>query len=214
MVNPFRCKPIHKKAIFAVLTDDELQHLFEPEERAAIAAHVPWTRRVREGHTQRDGRRIDLPAFIRENRDSLVMKPNDEYGGKGVFIGWEMSDAEWEAALATALRSSYVVQEKVELLRQTFPELSPALALPRPGGRPRPVRVRGRGRGLPDAPLGHVARQRHLRRRPGSRPSSSSPGASRAEVAPPATATPSARAIPPGTPPVGRARRTGRAPRT
>ena len=49
LVNPFRCKPIHKKAIFAVLTDDELQPLFTAEERAAIAAHVPWTRRVRRG---------------------------------------------------------------------------------------------------------------------------------------------------------------------
>jgi hypothetical protein len=127
MVNPFKCKPIHKKAIFAVLTDDELQDLFAPEERAAIAAHVPWTRRVREGHTQRDGRRIDLTDFIRKRRADLVMKPNDEYGGKGVFIGWEMSDTEWEAALATALRSSYVVQGKVELLRQSFPELSPSL---------------------------------------------------------------------------------------
>jgi hypothetical protein len=28
IVNPFRCKAIHKKAIFAVLTDDELQSLF------------------------------------------------------------------------------------------------------------------------------------------------------------------------------------------
>ena len=32
------------------------------------------------------------------------MKPNDEYGGKGVFIGWEMTETEWEAALAEALR--------------------------------------------------------------------------------------------------------------
>src|SRR5262249_18027161 len=49
LVNPFRCKPIHKKAIFAVLTDEEVERLFSDEERAAIAAHVPWTRRVREG---------------------------------------------------------------------------------------------------------------------------------------------------------------------
>ena len=52
------------------------------------------------------------------------MKPNDEYGGKGVFIGWETSEADWEAALATALASSYVVQEKVELARESFPELT------------------------------------------------------------------------------------------
>jgi hypothetical protein len=123
IVNPFRCKPIHKKAIFAVITEDELQHLFTAEEQKAIAAHVPWTRRVVEATATRQGQRVDLPAFVLANRERLVMKPNDEYGGKGVFIGWEMTDAEWAAALATAVQSSYVVQEKVTLQRQNFPEL-------------------------------------------------------------------------------------------
>jgi hypothetical protein len=123
LVNPFRCKPMHKKAIFAVLTDDELLPLFSDEERVAIAAHVPWTRRVREGKTTRQGKTIDLPAFIRDNRERLVMKPNDDYGGKGVFIGWETSATEWDTALVQALGASYVVQEKVELRRQSFPEL-------------------------------------------------------------------------------------------
>jgi uncharacterized circularly permuted ATP-grasp superfamily protein len=127
MVNPFRCKPIHKKAIFAVLTDDEMQRHFTAEERAAILAHVPWTRRVQEGRTTRQGETVDLPSWIVAHRERLVMKPNDEYGGKGVFIGWEMTASEWETALATALRSSYVVQEKVELLKQSFPELAPDL---------------------------------------------------------------------------------------
>jgi len=125
MVNPFRCKPLHKKAIFAVLTDDDLQGLFSEEERAAIARHVPWTRRVSEERTRRHGEDVDLPAYIREHRESLVMKPNDEYGGKGVFLGAEMPEADWEAALAEALRSSYVVQDRVELRREAFPELGP-----------------------------------------------------------------------------------------
>ncbi len=127
MVNPFRCKPIHKKAIFAVLTDDELQPLFTEAERAAIRAHVPWTRRVREGKTTRHGETVDLPAFILRERETLVMKPNDEYGGKGVFIGWETSGAEWARALQEALRTPYVVQQRVELRRQAFPELGPEL---------------------------------------------------------------------------------------
>jgi hypothetical protein len=126
LVNPFKCKPLHKKAIFAVLTDDELQGLLNEEERTAIRAHVPWTRRVSEGHATRDGKTVDLPELIRSERERLVMKPNDEYGGKGVFIGWEMSDTQWEQALATALGSSYVVQEKVELRRRSFPELGPS----------------------------------------------------------------------------------------
>ena len=127
IVNPFRCKPIHKKAIFAVLTDDDIQSIFSAEERAAVAAHVPWTRRVREGHTLREGQKVDLPQYILKNRERLVMKPNDEYGGKGVFIGWETSDAEWAAALKEALAASFVVQEKVEAGRQSFPELAPDL---------------------------------------------------------------------------------------
>jgi hypothetical protein len=127
IVNPFRCKPIHKKAIFAVLTDDDTQAIFTDEERAAIAAHVPWTGRVREGKAKRAGEEIDLPSFILANRDRLVMKPNDEYGGKGVFIGWETSDTAWREALADALKGSYVVQEKVEVGRQSFPELAPDL---------------------------------------------------------------------------------------
>ncbi|MGE0452195.1 MAG: hypothetical protein AB7O37_06640 [Vicinamibacteria bacterium] len=128
IVNPFRCKPIHKKAIFEVLTDDALQPLFSEAERAAIAAHVPWTRRVRPGRTGLRGREIDLVAHVRANRERLVMKPNDEYGGKGVFIGWETSPADWDAAIETALGASYVVQEKVELLRQSFPVLDGELA--------------------------------------------------------------------------------------
>lgn len=128
IVNPFRCKPIHKKAIFEVLTDDALQSLFSESERAAIAAHVPWTRRMREGRTSLRGREIDLVPHVRANRERLVMKPNDEYGGKGVFIGWETSPAEWDAAIGTALQASFVVQEKVELLRQSFPLLDGELA--------------------------------------------------------------------------------------
>lgn len=127
LVNPFRCKPIHKKAIFAVLTDDAVQGLLTDVERRAIAAHVPWTRRVLEGHTTRDGKTIDLPRYIQDQREQLVLKPNDEYGGKGVFLGWEMSDAAWADALKTALATSYVVQQKVTLERETFPELAPAL---------------------------------------------------------------------------------------
>jgi hypothetical protein len=123
IVNPFRCKPVHKKAIFAVLTDDGVQGLLTDSERAAIRAHVPWTRRVREGRTNRYGEQIDLTADILARREELVMKPNDEYGGKGVFIGWEMGATEWTRALEEALASSYVVQDKVDVLRQGFPRL-------------------------------------------------------------------------------------------
>jgi hypothetical protein len=128
-VNPFGCKPIHKKAIFAILTDDKHQHLFSDSERAAIAATVPWTRVVKEGKTTHLGQAIDLVPFMRDpsHRAELVLKPNDEYGGKGVFLGFESSEAEWDAAISASLKSPYVVQRKVELGRQSFPALGPGL---------------------------------------------------------------------------------------
>jgi len=123
IVNPFRCKATHKKAVFAVLTDDALLSELPAPERAAITAHVPWTRRVVEARSTRRGEPVDLVPYIRANRESLVMKPNDEYGGKGVFIGWESSEADWDAGLELALAGDYVVQEKVEIARLPFPSL-------------------------------------------------------------------------------------------
>ncbi len=51
MVNPFRCKVLYKKASLAVLGDERNARLFSAEERAAIDAHIPWTRVVEERHT-------------------------------------------------------------------------------------------------------------------------------------------------------------------
>jgi hypothetical protein len=128
-VNPFGCKPIHKKAIFAILTDDVHQRLFSESERAAIAETVPWTRMVREGRTTHEGREIDLVAFMRDPawRAELVLKPNDEYGGKGVFLGFESSETQWDAAIEASLKSPYVVQRKVEIGHQSFPVIAPGL---------------------------------------------------------------------------------------
>ena len=47
VANTFRCKLAHKKAFFAVLTDERNAALFSDAERAIIRAHVPWTRVVR-----------------------------------------------------------------------------------------------------------------------------------------------------------------------
>ena len=36
---------------------------------------------------------------IANHRVQLVLKPNDEYGGKGIVLGWEADDAAWADAL-------------------------------------------------------------------------------------------------------------------
>ncbi len=52
MVNPFQCKLLHKKTSLAVLSDERNQALFPNEQREAIEAYIPWTRRVEERQTE------------------------------------------------------------------------------------------------------------------------------------------------------------------
>lgn len=121
MVNPVRCKLLHKKMSFAVLSDEANARLFSRREQAAIEDHIPWTRKVEERKTTYRGQEIDLMSFIMERRERFVIKPNDEYGGKGVVIGWESEPGEWEQAATDALEQSSIVQEKVKIHRELFP---------------------------------------------------------------------------------------------
>jgi uncharacterized circularly permuted ATP-grasp superfamily protein len=125
MVNSFRSKLIHKKALFAVLTDERRSALFSPAEKEAIRSHVPWTRVVRAENSDYFGQQIDLLAYIKANRNKLVLKPNDDYGGHGITIGWNSDEAIWDAALAEGLADGdYLVQERVPTAREVFPAIT------------------------------------------------------------------------------------------
>ncbi len=119
-LNSFRTKLVHKKAIFAFLTDEAYTHVLTSEQQESIRQHIPWTRMLREQKTTFRGLKIDLLEFVRANRKYFVIKPNDEYGGKGVTLGFAATQAEWDAALAQSLQSDYVVQEVVEIHREPF----------------------------------------------------------------------------------------------
>jgi uncharacterized circularly permuted ATP-grasp superfamily protein len=125
MVNSFRSKLIHKKALFAVLTDQRRAHLFTAEEQAAIQKHVPWTRIVRDENSDYFGQEINLVEYVRGNRNKLVLKPNDDYGGHGITIGWNADESTWDEALSNALANGdYLVQQRVPTAREMFPALN------------------------------------------------------------------------------------------
>jgi hypothetical protein len=121
MVNSFRVKVAHKKAGFAILSDPRHAHLFDEEQLAVIRRHVPWTRIVREGRTTFMDGEEDLLDLLRRERERFVMKPNDDYGGGGVRIGWETEPDEWEEAIRHALAHPYVVQERAPVRKVSLP---------------------------------------------------------------------------------------------
>jgi hypothetical protein len=127
VVNPFRTKPVHTKLIMALLSDEDgpAAGLLDAEERAAVQRHVPWSRHFRAGATRDQGQRVDLPDFARRNRERLALKPNDDYGGQGVLLGWTIDQADWERALDAALGSPHVIQERVPVPVEDYPTWTP-----------------------------------------------------------------------------------------
>lgn len=121
MTNSFSAKLMAKKASFAFLSDERNAHLFVPEQLRVIHEHIPWTRVVSDRKTIYQGKAIDLLEFITDHREQFVLKPNDEYGGKGVVLGWEATLDHWNEALGHAATTPYVVQERVSSIMRDFP---------------------------------------------------------------------------------------------
>lgn len=111
VANTFRCKIAHKKAFFAILTNPRHRRLFDPDDLEAVEGHVPWTRVV-------DHETAGLASVDRER---FVLKPNDEYGGSGVTLGWEADERAWSLALGLATKSVWIAQERINVRRETFP---------------------------------------------------------------------------------------------
>jgi len=95
------------------------------QQLSAIREHIPWTRVLANTRTAgfdwiEDGPSIDLMEFAAKNREHLVIKPNDEYGGKDVTIGPSATDTEWNEAIERGLEGGYVVQQAVDINREDF----------------------------------------------------------------------------------------------
>ena len=127
VVNSLRAKILDKKMLFALLYEPKIMALYTREEEATIRGHVPWTRRVAEGNTtDPDGNAIDLLPWLAQNRATLVLKPNDEVGGRGVLIGANVEPSVWERALKLAVVDPSIVQRRIPLPSAMFPEVGAA----------------------------------------------------------------------------------------
>jgi uncharacterized circularly permuted ATP-grasp superfamily protein len=128
VANNFRCKIPHVKAFFAVLTDEKNAGMFSFDEREMIKKHVPWTRVMADVQTAHYGEHIELLAYVRRERERMVLKPSDEYGGSGVTLGWETNESAWDAAIEKAIAAkdgAWIVQERIPIRREVYPWVKP-----------------------------------------------------------------------------------------
>jgi carboxypeptidase Taq len=101
------------KSCWEVLTNDELAaRYFSVAERQLFRRHVLWTRVVSERRTDTPDGPMDLPEYIRDYREELVLKPNRGYGGAGVVLGAAASQGDWEALVTRALAAQHDAEEQ------------------------------------------------------------------------------------------------------
>jgi len=130
-VNSIRSLLAAIKSLLEHLQDEEIAKLYTAEEREIIFKHVPWTRLMKDRKTLGfDGKTpVELFEFVRNNREKLVLKPMDLYGGQGVCVGNVSTQAEWEKTIeiAATTEQKYVVQQYVQIPEMELPEVDPEL---------------------------------------------------------------------------------------
>jgi hypothetical protein len=123
MINPFTSGLCAQKFLFALIQDERFKTLINEEEWDIIKKHTPWTRILGDYETCFHNREINLADFIRVNRQKFVIKPNHGFGGKGILIGKEIKQKDWERKINSIIKSGskYIVQEYIDIPTESFP---------------------------------------------------------------------------------------------
>jgi hypothetical protein len=120
---------LDQKSCWEILTDPQFtQKYFSADERQVFRRHILWTRLLSGRKTLLpDGQTGDLLDYLRQEHESLVLKPNRSYGGKGVVIGHGLPQKDWETAIDRALADPerWVVQQLASIPVSDFAVLRP-----------------------------------------------------------------------------------------
>jgi uncharacterized circularly permuted ATP-grasp superfamily protein len=97
-------------------------------ERETASRTLPWTRLLRDESTLLpDGERAGLLEWVLRERERLILKPNHDFGGHGIHLGWRLDSSGWDAAIESALAEEYVVQVGIHAGLESFPLLDDPL---------------------------------------------------------------------------------------
>ncbi len=123
MVNSLRSRLAGTKAIHAILTNPAYDHLFTEIENAAKRDYIPWTRRISDAEDFYGYRKVYLIDFLKDEKESIVLKPCTGHGGRDVYLGCETRDDDWNGIIARAVKEDWVFQEYVHVPIMTVPAL-------------------------------------------------------------------------------------------
>ena len=106
---------LSNKLNLALLSEYEDSDNFNLEEREVIKKYIPWTRKIASCKTNYGTVKIKLEDFILSNKDKLVIKSAQGYGGKGIYVGRYISQKKWEGLVKASIKEkNFLVQEYIE----------------------------------------------------------------------------------------------------
>lgn len=91
LIGSFAGHIVHDKQIFKVLFDPATQAFLTADEINFIEQTVPLTAFLDDAHVNVEQ--------VRQNKDTWIIKPTDEYGAHDVYAGCYLSQEEWEAVV-------------------------------------------------------------------------------------------------------------------
>ena len=130
--NSFRSYIVGNKKVLSLISNPRFQGDFSRNELNIIKETVPWTEILADNEVSFRNKRVHLRDFILENKDLLVLKPANMYGGKNVYIGLETSQETWERIMNQQIEAeSWVVQEYVDIPTDIYPEIGHGISFKR-----------------------------------------------------------------------------------
>jgi hypothetical protein len=120
--NSFRSFIVGNKKVLSLITDPRFGEIFTAQEKDLIRNTIPWTRILTDSTVEYHGKTVKLKSFIPENKDHLVLKPCNKYGGKDVYIGMATGQSAWEKVMEKHMDGhDWVVQDYVDIPTDAFP---------------------------------------------------------------------------------------------
>lgn len=112
------------KGLLSLLFEKELPISIPDEDLVELRQVVPWTTAVAEKEVVYQGSTRSLVEMLTEERERFVVKFGRSFHAREVFIGREISQANWSVVIEKALSGGgWIVQEYVESPPLAFPIL-------------------------------------------------------------------------------------------
>ena len=103
MFGSFRSQIIHNKAIFQILSNREIVNFLDEDEHQFIRKHIPETDLLTEDNIEKKN--------LKTNKEDYILKPDDGFACKGIKLGSESDQDDWEEFLDEAVCKPYLCQD-------------------------------------------------------------------------------------------------------